>query len=212
MADVSIEFCGEWYEPQGRRRVHHWSRSRSVHRRQPVPAPQVPADRPTTTTCGGWPTSERCFRPPSPIPPAPAGLARARARSFRSSSRPCTSMFSAGPTTYDFTVHVEDDFFRRSTVNGAAGGRPRSPGDFTDATSAADRRPGRGRADAVGAGSRHHPDVLGRGRRPAGWSMTTFNRKLDNVCDKLDKLGVAGLRGGRASSPPTGGRGWSNTR
>jgi hypothetical protein len=27
--------------------------------------------------------------------------------------------------------------------------------------------------------------------------MTTFNRKLDNVCDKLDKLGVAGLRGGR---------------
>ena len=27
--------------------------------------------------------------------------------------------------------------------------------------------------------------------------MTTFNRKLDNVCDKLDKLGVQGLRGGR---------------
>jgi hypothetical protein len=26
--------------------------------------------------------------------------------------------------------------------------------------------------------------------------MTTFNRKLDNVCEKLDKLGVAGLRGG----------------
>jgi hypothetical protein len=29
-----------------------------------------------------------------------------------------------------------------------------------------------------------------------GWPLTTFNRKLDNVCDKLDKLGVAGLRGG----------------
>ena len=27
--------------------------------------------------------------------------------------------------------------------------------------------------------------------------MTTFNRKLDNVCEKLDKLGVDGLRGGR---------------
>jgi hypothetical protein len=27
------------------------------------------------------------------------------------------------------------------------------------------------------------------------WSMTTFNRKLDNVCDKLDKIGVRGLRG-----------------
>jgi hypothetical protein len=26
---------------------------------------------------------------------------------------------------------------------------------------------------------------------------STFNRKLDNVCEKLDKLGVEGLRGGR---------------
>ena len=30
-----------------------------------------------------------------------------------------------------------------------------------------------------------------------GCSMTTFNRKLDNVCEKLDKIGVDGLRGGR---------------
>jgi hypothetical protein len=29
-----------------------------------------------------------------------------------------------------------------------------------------------------------------------GWSLVRFNRKLDNVCDKLDKLGVDGLRGG----------------
>ena len=29
-----------------------------------------------------------------------------------------------------------------------------------------------------------------------GWSITTFNRKLDNVCDKLDRLGVSGLKGG----------------
>jgi len=27
--------------------------------------------------------------------------------------------------------------------------------------------------------------------------MTTFNRKLDNVCDKLDRLGIDGVRGGR---------------
>ena len=26
--------------------------------------------------------------------------------------------------------------------------------------------------------------------------MTRFNRKLDNVCDKLDRIGVKGLRGG----------------
>lgn len=28
-----------------------------------------------------------------------------------------------------------------------------------------------------------------------GWTMTRFNRKLDNVCDKFDAIGVAGLRG-----------------
>ncbi|WP_194949778.1 hypothetical protein [Actinomyces trachealis] len=32
-----------------------------------------------------------------------------------------------------------------------------------------------------------------------GWSLTRFNRKLDNVCDKLDRVGVKGLRGGPQS-------------
>jgi len=31
------------------------------------------------------------------------------------------------------------------------------------------------------------------------WPITTFNRKLDNVCDKLDRVGVRGLRGGRGN-------------
>ena len=29
-----------------------------------------------------------------------------------------------------------------------------------------------------------------------GWTISKFNRKLDNVCDKLDRMGVQGLRGG----------------
>ncbi len=28
-----------------------------------------------------------------------------------------------------------------------------------------------------------------------GWTITRFNRKLDNVCDRLTKVGVSGLRG-----------------
>lgn len=32
-----------------------------------------------------------------------------------------------------------------------------------------------------------------------GWTLTAFNRKLDNVCEKLDRIGVSGLRGGRDS-------------
>jgi hypothetical protein len=50
-------------------------------------------------------------------------------------------------------------------------------------------------------------DSPGRGEIPTSaeaasrlhWSMTTFNRKLDNVCDKLDKMGVQGLRGGKGN-------------
>src|SRR5690606_5991086 len=30
-----------------------------------------------------------------------------------------------------------------------------------------------------------------------GWSITRFNRKLDNVCEKLSRHGVRGLRGGQ---------------
>ena len=45
----------------------------------------------------------------------------------------------------------------------------------------------------------------GRGEIPSsseaaarlGWTLTAFNRKLDNVCEKLDRIGVTGLRGGR---------------
>jgi hypothetical protein len=29
-----------------------------------------------------------------------------------------------------------------------------------------------------------------------GWPVTTFNRKLDNVCERLDRFGIQGLRGG----------------
>ncbi len=34
-----------------------------------------------------------------------------------------------------------------------------------------------------------------RAARRLGWSITTFNRKLDNVCDKYSRAGVAGLKG-----------------
>jgi len=32
-----------------------------------------------------------------------------------------------------------------------------------------------------------------------GWTATRFNRKLDNVCDKFDRIGVPGMRGGQRS-------------
>lgn len=34
------------------------------------------------------------------------------------------------------------------------------------------------------------------GAAKLGWTQTKFNRKLDNVCEKLSKIGVPGLHGG----------------
>lgn len=47
----------------------------------------------------------------------------------------------------------------------------------------------------VGSGPADIPTNAAVAQR-LGWSITTFNRKLDNVCDKFDRAGVKGLRGG----------------
>lgn len=106
-------------------------------------------------------------------------------------------MFSAGSTTYDFSIHAEDDYF--STTPFAS--TTISSTTIMPVTLTVTQKqlilslaehvltqsvPGRGSVPASA-------DAAGR----LGWSMTTFNRKLDNVCDKLDKVGVSGLRGGK---------------
>lgn len=47
----------------------------------------------------------------------------------------------------------------------------------------------------MGTGAWEVPTAVQAARR-LGWPQTKFNRKLDNVCDKLDRLGVRGLKGG----------------
>ena len=46
-----------------------------------------------------------------------------------------------------------------------------------------------------GSGAERLPTSVDASRR-LGWTITRFNRKLDNVCDKNDRRGVRGLRGG----------------
>ncbi|MFF2270903.1 hypothetical protein ACFVTX_01415 [Agromyces sp. NPDC058136] len=106
-------------------------------------------------------------------------------------------MFSAGATTYDFTVHAEEDFYNTSlTATPADGGTTVMPVSLTTTQrllvlALAEHvlaQPAAGRATV--------PSSAEAAAR-LGWSMTTFNRKLDNVCEKLDRIGVDGLRGGR---------------
>ena len=106
-------------------------------------------------------------------------------------------MFSAGATTYDFTIASDADYFNTSVaVDGSGGSTTVLPVTLTTSQ--------RQLIVALAEGVLTQT-VPGRGSIPSsseaaerlGWSMTTFNRKLDNVCDKLDRVGVAGLRGGR---------------
>lgn len=107
-----------------------------------------------------------------------------------------TVMFSAGSTTYEFSLQADEDYFNTTPrVGSSAGTTTIMPVTLTSTQ----------RLLIVAlAENVLRQSVPGRGTIPTstdaaerlGWTMTTFNRKLDNVCDKLDKLGVDGLRGG----------------
>ncbi|TFD55284.1 hypothetical protein E3T55_02445 [Cryobacterium frigoriphilum] len=105
--------------------------------------------------------------------------------------------FTAGSTNYDFTIHAEEDYFNTSVSATQPDG---STTILPVALTTSQRLLVVALAEQV-----LRQTVPGRGTIPTsaeaaarlGWNSTTFNRKLDNVCDKLDKLGVDGLRGGR---------------
>jgi hypothetical protein len=110
---------------------------------------------------------------------------------------PAHVVFSAGPTTYEFALH---------------GGLP-----YSATATSAELRPDRVDLPRLTAAQRLLLVVLceralrypsrpssdypssADGAARLGWSLTAFNRKLDNVCDRLDRAGVAGLRGGRGN-------------
>ncbi|MET4783033.1 hypothetical protein [Glaciihabitans sp. UYNi722] len=106
-------------------------------------------------------------------------------------------MFSAGSTTYDFSIHAEEDFFSTSAF---ASTNVNSTTIMPVSLTTTQKQLILSLAEHVLTQS-----IPGRGEVPTsaeaaarlGWSMTTFNRKLDNVCEKLDKVGVSGLRGGK---------------
>ena len=107
--------------------------------------------------------------------------------------------FTAGPTTYDFEIVVDNPAFV------SAGAAP-PPVDYSGEMTV-------GRVSftpdqkllmvALSEGflSRSYP---GSGKIPSsavaaariGWTLTRFNRKLDNVCQKLADAGTRGLYGG----------------
>jgi hypothetical protein len=105
--------------------------------------------------------------------------------------------FTAGPTTYEFEIVLEEPQFTPvvSPIPAADGTMTIGNVQFTPdqllmiiaLAEPSLRREGWGQI------------VLPTSEEAAkrlGWPLTRFNRKIDNVCDKLAKLGVKGLHGG----------------
>ncbi len=103
--------------------------------------------------------------------------------------------FTAGPTSYSFSIRNTDPPFATTpvTVNDAGdttiGATHLTPDQRRLIVALAEPRlRGDGRASVVLPSS---ADAAAR----LGWTITRFNRKLDNVCQKLQRLGVRGLHG-----------------
>lgn len=114
-----------------------------------------------------------------------------------------TVVFSAGPTTYELSVHTAQPAFRETRAElplladggeSTIGAVPLTPSQKLIIVALAEpvlRRDGTGMSEL--------PTSAAAAQR-LGWNLTRFNRKLDNVCDKLDRQGVPGLRGGVSTS------------
>lgn len=110
--------------------------------------------------------------------------------------------FSAGPTTYELNLTLDAPPWELSEIIEAAGHAAGAEGDttigpvsFTDSQLMAILALAEPLLRRSGTASWQVPSAVDAARR-LGWTQTRFNRKLDNVCDKLDRVGVAGLKGG----------------
>jgi hypothetical protein len=104
-------------------------------------------------------------------------------------------LFSAGPTTYEVEIRAEDAAFEpvQPPVE-VAGDTTIGRVTFTPTQKLLIVALAEPLLRREGTGSSGVPASAAAAAR-LGWPLTTFNRKLDNVCDKLARTGVRGLRG-----------------
>lgn len=106
-------------------------------------------------------------------------------------------VFTAGPVTYELSLHAEEapyDVSRQVEVS-MSGETTVMPVRFTSMQKQLIVALAEPMLRREGVSMNELPPSSEAARR-LGWSMSKFNRKLDNVCDKLDRMGVQGLRGG----------------
>lgn len=108
--------------------------------------------------------------------------------------------FAAGSTTYEILLEIDGALYqpaRRDPM--PTGDETIVPRDFTPGQKAAIVALAEPLLRRVGTGAAQVPTAVEAASR-LGWSQTRFNRKLDNICSKLERSGVPGLRGEVGSS------------
>jgi hypothetical protein len=105
--------------------------------------------------------------------------------------------FSAGSTTYEVNLFTSNAPFVPSSGSSAPAAGDRTMGEvpLTESQKLLILSLAETRLRRLGSGAVQVPSSAAAAQR-LGWSLTRFTRKLDNVCDKFDRIGVEGLRGG----------------
>lgn len=104
--------------------------------------------------------------------------------------------FTAGPTTYDFEILIDEPAFMPIERD--------EPSDGATTVGRMVFTPDQQLLILVLCEQMLRLGARGIGQIPSsadaaarlGWTQTRFNRKLDNVCDKLTRAGIRGLHGG----------------
>lgn len=106
-------------------------------------------------------------------------------------------VFTAGPVTYEFSLHTEQAPYEvsRQVEVSMSGETTVMPARFTPLQKQLIVALAEPMLRREGVSMNELPSSSAAAER-LGWTVTKFNRKLDNVCDKLDRMGVQGLRGG----------------
>lgn len=109
-----------------------------------------------------------------------------------------TVVFTAGPTTYELAVHTSEPAFAYTDPSSYEGVTTVGALSLTESQRLLILALAEPMLLFEGSGRGEIPTNAKAAER-LGWALTRFNRKLDNVCDKLDRIGVQGMRGGVGS-------------
>lgn len=108
-------------------------------------------------------------------------------------------IFTAGPTTYEFTLHTQAPPFVEAAPAEVYGGVTTvAPITLTPSQKLLILALAEPMLLREGTGMSDIP-TSAKAMARLGWAASRFNRKLDNVCQKLERAGVQGLHGGTSA-------------